>query len=452
MSHLKPLSTKRTRKDKTRDQDNYSDSDNSKNSKNNRITKHKKNYYNDDDYDDFDNYDDYDNYKNDWLKIITLPPKKNRDLLKDKDKDKEKELIIKPICPNFLCNHKTFEEDPIEVEFEKITTINNIDDLINLGKAYHCQKNTHYSNIDLKLLCNLVNPLTELQNMVGLKNVKESMVNQILFFLQGFNQKISIDGFGQKTTNTDMMHTVITGPPGVGKTELGKILGKVYKAMGVLSKGTFKLVARSDLIAKYLGQTAVKTQEVIDSCIGGVLFIDEAYALGHEEGRDSFSKECLDTLNQNLSEKRDLLCIIAGYNDALEKCFFNMNDGLRRRFTFRYDITGYNASELQQIFEAKLKQDMWGLDFDSENEKKYGEFFKKNYKKFVNYGGDVETLFLKCKIAHSKRVIFEPENKRRLLSIYDIKKGFSEFLIGRHGEKNQDKNQEKNKIILGLYD
>src|SRR4029078_8344221 len=125
---------------------------------------------------------------------------------------------------------------------------------------------------------------------------------------------------------------------------------KVYKEMGVLSKGHFTLVTRSDLIAKYLGQTAIKTQEVINNCEGGVMFIDEAYALGHSEGRDSFSKECLDTLNQNLSEKRDFLCIIAGYKDALEKCFFSMNDGLARRFNFRYDIESYTPEELMEIF------------------------------------------------------------------------------------------------------
>merc|ERR1711991_1200935 len=109
--------------------------------------------------------------------------------------------------------------------------------------------------------------------------------------------------------NDDMLHTVITGPPGVGKTELGRILGHIYKGMGVLKKGHLKIVKRSDLIGKYLGHTAAKTQDVIDECSGGVMFIDEAYSLCNKEGRDSFSKECIDTLNQNLTERRDFLCI-----------------------------------------------------------------------------------------------------------------------------------------------
>ncbi len=350
-------------------------------------------------------------------------------------------------CPNPTCNHKTKEQDSEEINIPDIKEIKDINDLIELGKSYHCKKNTKINNLDLKVLCKLVNPLTELKNMVGLKKVKENMVNQILFFLQGLNIKYEEDGFGKITSNTDMLHTVISGPPGVGKTELGKILGKVYKEMGVLSKGTFKLVTRSDLIAKYLGQTAVKTQDVINSCEGGVMFIDEAYALGHEEGRDSFSKECLDTLNQNLTEKRDLLCIIAGYKDALDKCFFNMNDGLKRRFTFRYDIEGYNANELRQIFELKLKSDKWKLDFiennDEEKVKEYETFFKKNKDNFPNYGGDIETLFLKCKIAHSRRVIFEKEEKRRILNFQDIENGFKTFLLDRKGTIKKD---------LGLYD
>jgi len=350
-------------------------------------------------------------------------------------------------CPNPLCNHKTKEQDSSEIEKCKITEIKDINDLIELGKSYHCKKNTHLNSLDLKVLCRLVNPLTELKNMIGLKKVKENMVNQILFFLQGLNIKYEQDGFGKITTNTDMLHTVITGPPGVGKTELGKILGKVYKAMGVLSKGSFRLVTRSDLIAKYLGQTAVKTQEVINGCQGGVMFIDEAYALGHEEGRDSFSKECLDTLNQNLTEKRDFLCIIAGYKDSLDKCFFSMNDGLKRRFTFRYDIEGYSADELRDIFETKLKSDKWKLEFketeDKEKIKEYDGFFKKNKDNFPNYGGDIETLFLKCKISHSKRMVFEKEDKRRILNMDDIEKGFKGFLQDRKGSQKKE---------LGIYD
>jgi hypothetical protein len=161
------------------------------------------------------------------------------------------------------------------------------------------------------------------------------------------------------------------------------------------------------------------------------MFIDEAYSLGHSEGRDSFSKECLDTLNQNLSERRDFLCIIAGYKDDLEKCFFKMNEGLRRRFTFRYDIEGYNAKELLDIFLLKLKNEGWTVDMDEME--KLEKLFTDNKNNFPNYGGDIETLFLNCKIVHSRRVLFDDKKKR--LSLEDIKKGIEYFLKHRKSKK-----------------
>ncbi len=348
----------------------------------------------------------------------------------DKTKNAKDSTNKKDNCPNPDCDHKDNENKVNKLDIKEIK---GIDDLINLGKTYHCKKNKEYEGLDLRILCCLVNPLTELKNMIGMSNVKDSIVNQILFFLQGLNKIESKDGFGKTSVNEDMLHTVITGPPGVGKTELGKILGKIYKEMGVLSKGTFKLVTRSDLVAEYLGQTAVKTQKVINECQGGVMFIDEAYSLGHENKRDSFSKECIDTLNQNLTEKRDFLCIIAGYKDSLDECFFSANDGLKRRFTFRYDIEGYKWDELRDILLLKIKKEGWKLFFENETDEekmkeqknKFDEFLKKNKGAFPNYGGDIETFFLNCKIAHSRRILFQ--NEKKTLSFEDIQKGYDRF-------------------------
>jgi hypothetical protein len=414
-------------------------------------------------------------------KLISLKRNRNPEINWDDDNDDEIGLIVKLItdennlrrekevkksiitvnnCRNKLCNHKTFEEDP--EPFPKnpipITKIKNIYDLIEIGKTYHCKKNTSFHGIDLKILCNLVEPLTELSEMIGMKKVKEQMVNQILFFLQDFNKKASStkeEGDGESNKD-DMMHTVITGPPGVGKTQLGKILGKVYKEMGILKKGHFKLVTRADLVAKYLGQTAPKTQEVIDSCRDGVMFIDEAYALGSPEGRDSFSKECLDTLNQNLSERRDFLCIIAGYKDSLDKNFFAMNEGLKRRFTFRYEIEEYNSNELRDIFCLKVRLDKWSLECTIKEDddektrdkkrdefKKITQFFEKNKSNFPNFGGDVETLYFNCKIAHSRRVFFIGPEARRILTLEDINEGLNVFIDNR-------KPQENNKTKIGF--
>ena len=357
---------------------------------------------------------------------------------------------ISDICINPLCNHKTMKEDPTPVEIPNIKTIENVSDLIELGKSYHCKKNKEYDGINLRILCNLVAPLSELNSMIGLSTVKIHMVDQILFFIRGYQSKgkcgkcidCSFDLPCPKNQK-DMLHTVISGPPGTGKTELGKILGKIYKGMGILSNDKFKSVGRSDLIAGYLGQTATKTQKVIDNCSGGVLFIDEAYSLGNEELRDSFSKECIDTLNQNLSERRDFLCIIAGYKKQLEKCFFAYNDGLRRRFTFRYDLIPYKWNELKQIFELKVKLGEFKMCYlkesDDSNEmlelkdkenKQIEDLFKKNKKFFPNNGGDIETLFLNCKIVHSRTITNKIDDKF-ILSVDDITKGIEKFVLNR---------------------
>jgi hypothetical protein len=384
------------------------------------------------------------------------PPKKDDDSDDDNcscdsnsgqndNNDDEPVIINSNVCRNPKCDHQPFTKREIEldsinkdIELDSINKdIDSIDDLIELGYYYHCKKRTTYKDIDLEKLFNLIEPLMEMKNLIGMQSVKESMVDQILFFLQKLNKKDKcnecincinqIDCTNVKE-NDDMLHTVITGPPGVGKTELGKILGKVYKAMGILSKGHVNIARRPDLIAKYLGQTAPKTQAFIDKCKGGVMFIDEAYSLGNPEGRDSFSKECIDTINQNLTERRDFLCIIAGYEDSLESSFFSYNEGLKRRFSFRYNIEKYTGEELYEIFKLKVIKENWSYN-DSDD--KLIEFFNKSVTSFPRFGGDVETLFLKTKIMHSRRVMFKNPELRKKINFEDVQKGFNKFTSHR---------------------
>ena len=362
-------------------------------------------------------------------------------------------------CKNPRCDHIDYTQREKILGFNMLEFLNiperdieSIDDLIEMGYQYHCKRRTQYKGIDLKRLFNLIDPLTELKNLVGMKTVKESMVDQILFFMQKLNKKDkcnqcvncqnNIKCNEVKSENDDMLHTIITGPPGVGKTELGKILGKVYKAMGILSKGHVMVAKRPDLIAKYLGQTAPKTQAFIDKCKGGVLFIDEAYSLGNPEGRDSFSKECIDTINQNLTERRDFLCIIAGYEDSLESSFFSFNEGLKRRFSFKYVVDKYTGPELKDIFLIKIKKEDWLFVGDLDD---LESFFKKNVDSFPRFGGDVETLFLKVKIQHSRRVMFKDEELRKKITMDDVKKGFEKFASNR---KIKDELPEK---IMTMY-
>lgn len=433
-----------TKKRSSRDGDTDDDKNKNKN-KNNKKSRNYRELLMGPDLDEDDEDDDYDS--------------------EEEDDEKESET-----CNNPLCDHKLYDNRnnyKQQVDYPK--GLENIDDLIQLGKTYHCKMNQYYYGLNLKLMCNLIEPLTKLKNMVGMINVKEHMVNQIIFFLQHFNQKEKCnecmdcicDKPCSKNLNNDMLHTVITGPPGVGKTELGKILGSVYKAMGVLSSGHMNIATRSDLVGKYLGHTADKTQKFIDSCKGGVMFIDEAYALGHPEGRDSFSKECIDTLNQNMSERRDFLVIIAGYGDALDKSFFSMNEGLKRRFTFRYDIIGYTAPELLEIFLLKIKNDGWKTEFelhntDIQNERtakelarlKVVKFFELNIKYFPHFGGDIESFLLNCKVLHGRRVVFLDQIHKKVLSIADIEGGLEKFIEHRKYNKKEEVSDSVRKMYL----
>ena len=228
--------------------------------------------------------------------------------------------------------------------------------------------------------------------MVGLINLKNSLAEQIIYYIQHLEME-----------NNNMLHTIIEGPPGVGKTEIGKILAELFCEMEVIPTNNFKIVKRTDLIGQYLGHTAHKTQNIINEANGGVLFIDEAYSLGNEEKKDSYSKECLDILNQNLKEnKKKIICIIAGYPDQLEKCFFSVNPGLIRRFPFRHKIEKYSSDELKNIFLVMVKKIGWEINL---KDKKLSYFFDKEYEYFPNYAGDIENLLMNCKYSHSKEFL-----------------------------------------------
>ena len=193
---------------------------------------------------------------------------------------------------------------PASGKFEFLEVkLEDINDLIKLGSDFkegRYDPHTRY-NINLFKVARLVSPLQELKKMIGMKDIKSEIFDILMYQLQEFD------------TKKDMLHTIIEGEPGVGKTELTKIIAKIYQRMGYLTNKTIKFVKRSDLIGGYLGQTAMKTQKVLDECKGGVLIIDEAYSLGNPEGKDSYAKECIDTLTAYLSECPETIVFVIGY-------------------------------------------------------------------------------------------------------------------------------------------
>jgi SpoVK/Ycf46/Vps4 family AAA+-type ATPase len=328
----------------------------------------------------------------------------------------------------------------VNIQFE----INDISDLLKMIEKYPDDKEVEY-NINMHSLHKIKEPLEELNSMIGLQNLKENIVDQILFYIQDLHKASNPNK--KHLVSNDFMHTVIYGPPGTGKTEIAKIIGSIFSKLGILLKGTFKKVTRSDLVAGYLGQTALKTKDVIKESLGGVLFIDEAYSLGNQEKRDSFSKECIDTLCEALSDHKDnLMVIIAGYETDLNECFFKYNQGLESRFTWRLKINDYNALELHNIFIKKINDCGWSIDNASLNVNV--RWFEKNKALFKYYGRDIETLFAKTKIAHSRRVFCLDENEKRRLTITDIDKGLEIYL--KNGQK-KDEDEHIKKSLSYMY-
>jgi AAA+ superfamily predicted ATPase len=318
--------------------------------------------------------------------------------------------------------------------------INNIQDLLTLIDTYPLDDTIHY-NIDMKALHHIKDSLKELNQMIGMQSLKNNIVDQVLYFIQGLHHS--------KDHSGDFMHTVLYGPPGTGKTEIAKMMGKIYSKMGVLKNGVFKKVTRSDLIAGYLGQTALKTKEVIKECLGGVLFIDEAYALGNDEKRDSYSKECIDTLCEALSDhKHELIVIIAGYEKELKECFFQYNQGLDSRFTWRFKTEPFQPEELYQIFLKKVQEYGWSVD--SEDKTMSVEWFQKRMDTFPSYGRDIETLFSKIKIVHSRRVFCKPEKEKKRITGKDLEKGYELYLQNENIQCKKEKEQFQ-KILTSMY-
>lgn len=203
--------------------------------------------------------------------------------------------------------------------------------------------------------------LDSLNSLIGLKEVKQSITSLVNFI--SVNQKRK--EMGMKVPSVSY-HCVFTGNPGTGKTTVARILAGIYRNLGILQTGQLVETDRSGLVAEYVGQTAIKTNKIIDSAIGGVLFIDEAYSLVGG-GNEDYGKEAISTLLKRMEDDRDkLVVILAGYSKEMED-FINSNPGLRSRFSRYIHFPDYSADELFQIFQLNMQKFDYHLTDDGES-------------------------------------------------------------------------------------
>lgn len=197
----------------------------------------------------------------------------------------------------------------------------------------------------------------ELNDLVGLEGIKRE-VNNLINMVTIHNLRKQN---GLKTVDMSL-HMVFSGNPGTGKTMIARLMARIYKSLGVLTKGHLVEVDRSGLVAGYVGQTATKTSEVIQKALGGVLFIDEAYALTSGKADNDFGQEAVDTLLKAMEDNReDLVVIVAGYDGLMDE-FIHSNPGLESRFNRYLHFDDYTIDEMMAILDLQLKKGQYQLD------------------------------------------------------------------------------------------
>jgi len=278
------------------------------------------------------------------------------------------------------------EEKPHELTRKKLRsykepapTIVTFQDLIHL-----CNHKDLHRFLDCQLLIKIKPILIELNNMVGIQNIKNELVKFVLFQCQS-----------EHYLENSMNHVIITGSSGTGKSMLAEILAKLYSATGKLNSNEVIKANLTSLTGQYIGWSEAQTQKLIDKAVkkNCTLLIDEAYAIG-DTNNDGFGRKIIDTLVYNLNDKdkgHKFVCFLVGYKAEMEKYILGTNPGLQRRFPWRFDLSDYTSEDLKNMLQKKIQMEDLEIDFDLDK-----SCFELKY--FPKFGGSILIFFQKLKL------------------------------------------------------
>ncbi len=274
--------------------------------------------------------------------------------------------------------------------------------------------------------------LAELDSYVGLNSVKQSM-RDFVDYLKFINERKKL---GLKTEETISMNSVFLGKPGTGKTTIARLLGKIFKAMGILQNGHVIEVDRSGLVGQFIGETAQKTDKVINEAVGGLLFIDEAYTLKKAGNQQDFGQEAIDVLLKRMDDKAGQFVIIAaGYPDEMTS-FINSSPGLKSRFTRFFQFEDYSPDELTEIFKGIAGKEDYQIEPEALDllKKEFTRLYRIRDHSFGN-ARLVRNIFNDAKVQHGKNFLRKPAAEKTKEALTTITKEDIQEALKGAGEK-----------------